>query len=524
MSKERPGLRFDNALLRDLPGDPELRGFTRQVPGAAWSLVTPQAVTDPRVLAYSREMAQTLGFSAADVAEPWFAQVFSGNALLPGMQTYATNYGGHQFGHWAGQLGDGRAIFLGESLDHAGQRWEWQLKGAGVTPYSRGADGRAVLRSSIREFLCSEAMHHLGVPSTRALSLVGTGDAVLRDMFYDGHPELEPGAIVCRVAPSFLRFGHFQLPYVRGEIDLLRQLADFCIARDFPWITSGPMKYADWFIDICERTAQMVAHWMRVGFVHGVMNTDNMSVLGLTIDYGPYGWVDSYDPDFTPNTTDAQGKRYRFGWQPRVAHWNLAQLAQALSPLFDDPQPLQAGLQRYAQRYAACELAFAAAKLGIAEDDHALQLMRQAQRLLHAGEIDMTLFFRLLADVDPQVPDADAMHVLQPALYDQARRDAVQNDLVRWLSAWRIRVIAEAVPDQIRRAGMNAVNPLYVPRNYLVQEIIEAAYAGDTAPISRILDILRHPYREQPGREHYAAKRPDWARERPGCSMLSCSS
>ena len=273
------------------------------------------------------------------------------------MQPYAANYGGHQFGHWAGQLGDGRAITLGETINAAGERWELQLKGAGPTPYSRSADGRAVLRSSIREFLCSEAMHHLGVPTTRALSLVATGEAVVRDMFYDGHPKPEPGAIVCRVAPSFIRFGNFELPASRGDNALLRQLADFCIRRDFPELR-GRRRAALRRV-VRRRSASaprvMVAHWMRVGFVHGVMNTDNMSILGLTIDYGPYGWVDNYDLDWTPNTTDAHGRRYRFGWQPKIAHWNLARLAQALSPLFTSVEPLQAGLQRYVDTYVAAD-------------------------------------------------------------------------------------------------------------------------------------------------------------------------
>src|SRR3569623_2446364 len=266
------------------------------------------------------------------------------------MQPWASNYGGHQFGHWAGQLGDGRAITVGEIINAAGQRWELQLKGAGPTPYSRHADGRAVLRSSIREFLCSEAMHHLGVPTTRALCLVETGEAVVRDMFYDGHPREEPGAIVCRVAPSFVRFGHFELPYARNDVALLRQLADFTIRRAFPHLRGqGEALYADWFGVVCERTARLMALWMRVGFVHGVMNTDNMSILGLTIDYGPYGWIDDYDPDWTPNTTDAEGRRYRFGAQPQVAYWNLTRLAGALAPAFESVEPLQAGLERYAR-------------------------------------------------------------------------------------------------------------------------------------------------------------------------------
>src|SRR5688500_746392 len=222
-----PSLRFDNRFVADLPGDPDTSNRRRQVIGAAWSPVAPTPVAAPRLLAHAREVAELVGFSEDDVRQQWFADVFGGNALLPGMQPYAAAYGGHQFGNWAGQLGDGRAITLGEVLDARGERWELQLKGAGPTPYSRGADGRAVLRSSIREFLCSEAMHHLGVPTTRALSLVATGEAVMRDMFYDGRPAPEPGAIVCRVAPSFIRFGSFELPASRGDTALLNQLIDF---------------------------------------------------------------------------------------------------------------------------------------------------------------------------------------------------------------------------------------------------------------------------------------------------------
>ena len=241
-------LRFDNRFVRELPGDPEQGHRRREVRGALWSPTAPTPVAAPTLLAHSREVAALLGLDDADVASPTFAQVFGGNALLQGMQPYAGNYGGHQFGNWAGQLGDGRAITLGEAVNGRGERWELQLKGAGPTPYSRTADGRAVLRSSIREFLCSEAMHHLGVPTTRALSLVGTGEPVVRDMFYDGHPKPEPGAIVCRVAPSLLRFGHYQLPASRGDTDLLRTLVDFTIRRDFPHLSGeGEALYAAWF-------------------------------------------------------------------------------------------------------------------------------------------------------------------------------------------------------------------------------------------------------------------------------------
>ena len=378
---ERPGrvgtalhrLRFDDAFVRELPGDPLSEPRPRQVHGALYSPVNPTRVAAPRLVAHSREVATLLGFSDEDIASPSFAEVFAGNALLEGMRPYAANYGGHQFGHWAGQLGDGRAITLGELIAPDGARYELQLKGAGRTAYSRTADGRAVLRSSIREFLCSEAMHHLRVPTTRALSLVATGEEVIRDMFYDGHPRPEPGAVVCRVAPSFLRFGNFELPAARNDLSLLNRLVAFTIAHHFPHLLAAGGAAADesvrgrWFAEVCERTARMAAHWMRVGFVHGVMNTDNMSILGLTIDYGPYGWIDNFDRDWTPNTTDAEGRRYRFGQQPQIAYWNLGRLANALAPVFGSHEPLYAGLRRFVEVYVEAERSNIAAKLGLRE-------------------------------------------------------------------------------------------------------------------------------------------------------------
>jgi uncharacterized protein YdiU (UPF0061 family) len=516
-------LRFDNAFVRELPGDPESGPRLRQVEGALWSAVEPTPVAGPKVLAWSRDMARRLGLDEADIEAPAFARVFGGNALWPGMQPFAANYGGHQFGHWAGQLGDGRAISLGEAIGEDGARWELQLKGAGRTPYSRSADGRAVLRSSIREFLCSEAMHHLGIPTTRALCLLGTGEPVVRDMFYDGHPREEPGAIVCRAAPSFLRFGNFELPASRGDTALLRALADFCLRRDFPELEgSGETLYSAWFRRICESTATMIAHWMRVGFVHGVMNTDNMSILGLTIDYGPYAWIDAYDPGWTPNTTDAHGRRYRFGWQPKIAGWNLLRLAHALSPLFAEAAPLQAGLDAYAAAYDAADRRNVAAKLGLREcRDGDLALMADLQALLHDAEVDMTLFFRALADVDLQAP---ALAPLADAFYDDAKHAAAAPRFEAWLARLAGRVGEDGTDPEARRAAMDASNPKYVLRNYLAQEAIDKAEQGDLSGVHALQRVMAHPYDEQPGCEAFARRRPDWARDRAGCSMLSCSS
>ncbi len=464
-------------------------------------------------------MAAELGIDKPASGSAWL-KALAGNELLPGMQPYAMAYGGHQFGHWAGQLGDGRAIALGEMLGESGKSWELQLKGAGPTPYSRTADGRAVLRSSLREFICSEAMHHLGVPTTRALSLVTTGDLVVRDMFYDGRPAAEPGAIVCRVAPSFIRFGNFQLPASRGDVQLLTQLVEYTIREHFPELDAkDPQSVLQWFTVVCERTAKMVVDWQCYGFVHGVMNTDNMSIHGLTIDYGPYGWLEPFDPGWTPNTTDAQGRRYSFGNQPGIAHWNLAQLGSALMLLGQDAELMQAALDSYRTVFDALYEQRFAAKLGIKDAKQAAPLLESLFSWIQQTETDYCLLFRNLAAA---LECDDPLEALAPAFYKPEEVTAeLRGTITSWLNDWRA---ADDRPVADRQKEMNAANPLYVPRNYLAQQAIEAAERGDNSELETLLAVLKRPFEEQPGMERYAQRRPEWARDKAGCSALSCSS
>ena len=516
-------LTFDNQFIQTLPGDPLEENVRRQLHSAVWAHVSPTKVSAPYLVAHSDEAAALIGLNAQDCHSPDFLQVFAGNRTVEGMVPHATCYGGHQFGNWAGQLGDGRAINLGE-VQHNGQHWMLQLKGAGPTPFSRTADGLAVMRSSVREFLCSEAMFHLGVPTTRALSLIGTGEDVLRDMLYDGHPEHEPGAVVCRMSPSFVRFGHFQILAARNETDLLRQFTDYVIKRDFPHLVNqhdNPRdRYIAWFKEVCQRTAVLMVHWMRVGFVHGVMNTDNMSILGETIDYGPYGWLEDFDPHWTPNTTDAANRRYRYDQQPAIGQWNLMQLANAILPLIEDTKPLEAALSDYATDYESQWQQMIAHKLGLNVYDAGLS--NSLFSLLTEVETDMTLFFRALAEFDPAQPEAAECFDVAYYQPDQLNQ-AYLTKRGQWLEHYA-QVVHQQGTGAQRKGSMNTVNPKFVLRNYLAQLAIDDAEKGDFAYVNKLLDVLRKPYDEQPENEIYAAKRPEWARTRVGCSMLSCSS
>ncbi|MFT5162646.1 MAG: hypothetical protein ACI9FJ_001223 [Alteromonadaceae bacterium] len=527
-------LRFDNRFVAQLPADATMAGSPRQVLDACYSLVDPTPVKGATLIAYSPEAAEQLGFSSALCQSQDFAETFVGNQIITGMQPFAMCYGGHQFGHWAGQLGDGRAINLGEMLIAKGERLTLQLKGAGPTPYSRTADGLAVLRSSIREFLCSEAMYHLGVPTTRALSVVLTGEKVIRDMFYDGNQQYEPTAVVCRVAPSFTRFGNFQLQASRGNTELLKQLVDFTITNDFPQLLEQGQSldkdtYLMWFKTISETTAKMVAHWMRVGFVHGVMNTDNMSILGLTIDYGPYGWLEGYDPTWTPNTTDAQGKRYSYRNQPQMAHWNLLQLGNALLPLIEDAAPLEQILRDFVGDYHHLWHNMLATKVGLPDynEAHDSAPLEELLELLAVVETDMTIFFRQLANLEQHrsYSDAQLLAVIEAAYYQPDQLDdEYKTRMLSWLNDYQQRLTTLDTSDEQRKTRMNLVNPKYVMRNYLAQQAIDKAHQEDYSLVEKLLEVMKKPYDEQPENEIFAAKRPEWARVKAGCSMLSCSS
>ena len=466
-------------------------------------------------------MSKELGFSNQDIQSKEFLDVMTGNSIIENSKPFAMCYAGHQFGNWAGQLGDGRAINLGEI-----KNWALQLKGAGPTPYSRSADGLAVLRSSVREYLCSEAMHHLGVPTTRALSLSLTGDQVLRDMMYDGNPAYEKGAIVSRVAKSFLRFGNFELFAARNDLKNLKILTDYTILHHFSHL-GNPCKevYLKFFQEVTNKTLEMIVHWQRVGFVHGVMNTDNMSILGLTIDYGPYGWLEGFDLGWTPNTTDKKHKRYRYGNQPTIGLWNLYQLANALYPLIDDAAPLEEILERYQLDFKTESLHVMRSKLGLTltKKNDSL-LIESLEKNLQASETDMTIFFRKLSDFKKEFPE-QGIKLVENAFYKIGElHDDLLNNWQQWFCEYAKRLKEEPIPFSERQKKMNKVNPKYVLRNYMAQLAIDKAETNDSSLIEELYQILKKPYEEQPEFEHWFAKRPEWARHKVGCSMLSCSS
>ncbi|WP_445735803.1 protein adenylyltransferase SelO [Mariniflexile sp.] len=518
-------LHIEDTLTKELPADPILENTRRQVEKACFSFVTPKQTAKPELLHVSSEMLKNIGLTIEESQSEAFLKVFTGNAVLPNTKPYAMCYGGHQFGNWAGQLGDGRAINLAE-VEHNNKHWALQLKGAGETPYSRTADGLAVLRSSIREYLCSEAMHHLGVPTTRALSLALSGDQVLRDVLYNGNPEYEKGAIVCRVSPSFLRFGNYEIFAARQDFKTLKLLVDYTINHFFSDL-GEPSKetYLVFFKEVAQRTLDMIIHWQRVGFVHGVMNTDNMSILGLTIDYGPYGWLEGFDFGWTPNTTDRQHKRYRYGNQPNIGLWNLYKLANALYPLIEDEETLKGVLDAYKSDFDMKSLAMMRSKLGLeVEGVSDALLVQDLEANLLLTETDMTIFFRKLSDFDNKKP-SEGLEIVENAFYVPTEiSEDIQQKWASWFQKYSERLAQEKINSIERKEKMNSVNPKYVLRNYMTQLAIDDADKGDYKLIDGLFQMLKKPYDEQPEQEKWFAKRPDWARHKVGCSMLSCSS
>lgn len=510
------------SFSKELPADPVSDNYPRQVFGACFSYVSSKIPKKPELLHVSKEYLKELSLTVSDQNE--FLNVMSGAQSFNDFKSFAMCYGGHQFGHWAGQLGDGRAINIAE-LEIEGKPFQFQLKGSGPTPYSRTADGLAVLRSSIREYLCSEAMHHLGVPTTRALSLVKTGDMVPRDMLYNGNQQDELGAIVCRVAPSFIRFGNFDIFGARKEINVLEDLIKYTIKNHFPHL-GEPSKetYLKFFREVTLSTKDLMVHWQRVGFVHGVMNTDNLSILGLTIDYGPYGWLEDYNPGWTPNTTDAQHHRYAYGNQPKIALWNLTQLANAIYPLINEVEPFQEILDEYKTTYLRDYQLMMNSKLGLYESAPDSLFTAQLEELLQTSEVDMTLFFRELSNRSLNDFD-DFWAIIEFASYKSEEiLSESKSDWQTWYLDYHTKLGSESLDVDTRQVKMKAVNPKYVLRNYMAQLAIDDANEGNYDLIDELYQLLLKPYDEQPEMEKWYAKRPDWAKHKVGCSMLSCSS
>ncbi|HFK7187970.1 protein adenylyltransferase SelO [Serratia odorifera] len=477
---------FENAYHQQLPG--------------FYTELTPTPLQGVRLLYHSEPLAHELGLD-----DSWFTPdnvpVWAGERLLPGMQPLAQVYSGHQFGVWAGQLGDGRGILLGEQRLPDGRSMDWHLKGAGLTPYSRMGDGRAVLRSVVREFLASEAMHHLGIPTSRALTIVTSDQPVYRE-------QPERGAMLMRIAESHVRFGHFEHFYYRKQPEQVRQLADFVIARHWPALADSADKYLLWFTEVVERTARLMADWQTVGFAHGVMNTDNMSILGITIDYGPYGFLDDYQPGYICNHSDHQG-RYAFDNQPAVALWNLHRLAQTLSGLMRVEQ-LEAALAAFEPALMQAYGDKMRAKLGFfSQEKQDNDLLTGLLSLMTAEGRDYTRTFRLLSEVEQ-------LQTRSPLRDEFIDRDAFD----RWYLQYRQRLLQEQVSDEQRQRAMKAVNPKLILRNYLAQEAIEAAQKDDIGKLARLHQALLTPFDDDPRYEDFAALPPDWGKH----LEISCSS
>ena len=508
---------FQNKFTSTFPGDESGDLSPRQTPGVLYSKAIPTPVSKPKLLAWTKDLAMEMGISQPNSED---IDILAGNKVTDSMYPYAANYAGHQFGNWAGQLGDGRAITLCE-WESNGKTWEMQLKGAGPTAYSRSADGRAVLRSSVREYLMSEAMHHLGIPTTRALSLVSTGDKILRDMFYNGNAAYEPGAVVMRVSESFLRFGSFEMPAARKEIDNLKNLVNWTIEKHFPHIT-GENKILTWYKEVIERTAKLMVKWQRVGFVHGVMNTDNMSILGLTIDYGPFSFIDDYDPSFTPNTTDLPGRRYAFGNQPSIGYWNLGRLGSAILPLFDGPEDLEEALKTYEDIFWNSYYEMMGNKLGldkVSKDDR--DLIANFEKVLSAVKPDMTIFYQLIIELSEEIKKEEILNHFEESFY-QIPEGKEHENFIDLISNYIKRRMSNKISAEEARAKMRKANPRFILRNYLLHQAIEELEKGENKLFEKLQIALKDPY----SREHdeFFQKRPDWASKKAGCSMLSCSS
>jgi len=473
------------------------------LPPAFYTRLMPTPLPAPYVVAVSPSAAQLIGLDAQTMRDEETVAALIGNRVPDRAMPLSAVYSGHQFGVWAGQLGDGRAILLGD-IPTAEGPLELQLKGAGLTPYSRMGDGRAVLRSSIREFLCSEAMHALGIPTTRALSVAGSDQGVVRET-------VETSAVVIRMAPTFVRFGSFEHWFYKNKPEELKQLADYVIARFYPEVLQEANPYAAFLEEVTRRTARMIAQWQAVGFMHGVMNTDNMSILGQTLDYGPYGFMEAFDPQHICNHTD-QGGRYSYANQPQIGHWNCYALAQALLPLIGEVELTQEALDVYQPEFAAGIDKLLHAKLGLKSfRDGDRELLDSLFGILQHSHVDFTLFFRRLSGLQSDATAGD--EPLRDLFIDRGAFDA-------WATEYRRRLQAEASIDAERKLAMDAVNPKYILRNYLAQIAIEKAQNKDFSEVARLLSVLERPFDEQPENEQYAALPPDWASQ----LEVSCSS